>query len=201
MDFLILILLIINFGISWLNAWSVGRSWADSKAIGGWQRIVICSAAVMSAAGFTWCYLVIVSYIALFTGYLPPEYIRLTFEIGYVIIIFPVLGSGLAIWMDSVTTAWRNKSAASIGVAGWNTFAMAHNVYHASNALPGIFKHISNFAFGGNGTGQEKLVRIALALVFLALCGGVLTTWMIVRKTARKYSTALDLQTAVPESQ
>ena len=40
LEMFVLILLVLNFGISWFNAYSVGRSWADSKAIGGWPRFM-----------------------------------------------------------------------------------------------------------------------------------------------------------------
>lgn len=39
------LLVALNFGISWFNAWSVGRSWADSRAIGGSLRTLAGAAA------------------------------------------------------------------------------------------------------------------------------------------------------------
>jgi len=96
-SFWVFVLLIVNFGISWFNAYSVGRSWADSKAVGGWPRFIIWCAAVMSACGFTWCYLIVLTFMAGAAGYLSPRYMQLALEIGYVIIIFPILGSGFGI--------------------------------------------------------------------------------------------------------
>lgn len=191
MSILVVLILFLNFGISWFNAWSVGRSWADSKVIGGWPRFMVWCGAIMSASGFTWCYLIP---LALFTGamgWLPVDYVQATLELGYVIIIFPILGSGLAIWMDSVTTAWRRRSLANIGVAGWNTFAMAHNTYHAAKTLPGVFKHLGEvFKGSSSDDARAKLVMFAVLLVILALSAGVLTTRAIVMATARKYGEA-----------
>ena len=193
MNILLLALLVaLNFGISWLNAWSVGRSWADSKAIGGWTRTLAWCGGTMSACGFTWCYLVIVAMVAQATGFLPVKYAELSLELGYVVIILPVLGSGLAIWLDSVTTAWRKRDVVSIGVAGWNTFAMAHNTYEAATTLPDVFKHIGDTLSGGDDDDAEgKLVSVAVLLVVIALCSGVFTTITIVRSTARKYATGV----------
>lgn len=182
-------LLLLNFGISWFNAWSVGRSWADSKAIGGWVRFMVWCGAIMSAAGFTWCYLIILAFIAGATGLLEYQYVKAALELGYVVIILPVLGSGLAIWIDSVTTAWRRRDAVSIGVAGWNTFAQAHNTYEAVSMLPGIFESLGEVFSGGDSDDVKgKALILVLLLVVLALCGGVFTTVAIVRATARKYS-------------
>jgi hypothetical protein len=33
-------LLILNFGISWWNAWVTGRVWRETKAMGGLMRLV-----------------------------------------------------------------------------------------------------------------------------------------------------------------
>jgi hypothetical protein len=188
LELFVLILLVLNFGISWFNARSVGRSWADSKAIGGWPRFMVWSGAVMSASGFTWCYLVLLVLIATATGLLPMRYVQVALELGYVLIIFPALGSGIAIWMDSVTTAWRRRDAASVGVAGWNTFAMAHDTCEAATTLPGIFKDLGSGFSEGDDDAEGKLLYLAVLIVVLALCGGIFTTMAIVRSTARKYA-------------
>ena len=160
---LIAILFAANFGISWFNAYSVGRSWADSKAIGGWPRFLVWCGAVMSGCGFTWCYLIIFALIAMATGKLSMNYIQLMLEVGYVAIFIPIMGSGLAIWMDSVTTAWRRRNAASIGVAAWNTFAMAHNTYEAARTMPKVLQDIGKAFSKGNG--KDKLLLLVVLLV------------------------------------
>lgn len=186
---IVFVLLIVNFGISWFNAYSVGRSWADSKAIGGWQRVVVWSAAVMSACGFTWCYLIVLAFIAGALGFLPPRYMQLALEIGYVVIILPILGSGFAIWIDSVTTAWRTKSLGNVGVATWNTFAQVHNTYEAAKTLPKVLSDIGDaFKGGDSDDAKGKALMLALLLVIVALSAGALTTATIIKKTAKKYA-------------
>lgn len=189
MGFLIALIWILNFGISWFNAYSVGRSWADSKAIGGWPRFLVWCAAVMSACGFTWCYLIVVAFGASAFGYLDTYHLKMVLELGYVVIIVPILGAGLGIWIDSLTTAWRRRDLASIGVAGWNTFAQVHNTYQAASALPGIFEDLGSFfSDSDSDNAQGKVVMLVVALVVLALLGGIFTTVAIVRTTARKYA-------------
>ncbi len=188
---MIVLLLALNFGISWLNAWSVGRSWADTKAVGGWSRVVIWCAAIMSACGFTWCYLIMLALGAGALGLLEPQYVQVALEIGYLVIIGPILGSGLGIWIDSLTTAWRRRSVGSVAVAGWNTFAQVHNTYQAAKAIPEILQHLGEVfksKSGGKDAAKAKALILVVILVILAICGGVLTTTMIIRSTARKYA-------------
>lgn len=187
-EWVISILIFLNFGISWLNAYSVGRSWADSKVIGGWPRFMVWCGAVMSASGFTWCYLVVLSAIASSAGFLPTRYVQVGLELGYVATILPVLGSGIAIWMDSVTTAWRRRDAASIGVASWNTFAMAHNTSEAATTLPRVFKDLGSVFSEGDDDAEAIVLALTVLMVLLVLCSGILTTTAIIRSTARHYA-------------
>lgn len=146
----------------------------------------------MAACGFTWCYLITLTMAAMATGFLPMKYVELALDLGYAVIILPVLGPGLAIWMDSVTTAWRKRDAASVGVASWNTYAMAHNTYDAATTLPDAFKRIGDGLSGGDDDDAEgKLGLVAVFLVVIALGGGVFTTIAIVRSSARKYAIAV----------
>ncbi len=98
------------------------------------------------------------------------RFIEATFNLGYVMIIFPIIGSGLAIWAHSVVVAYRERSAASIGIAAWNTFAQAYNIYGAFRGLPDILKSLGSFLKGGDS--KTKAIQIAIASLAL----GILTT-------------------------
>jgi hypothetical protein len=187
-EMVVLILIALNFSISWFNAYSVGRSWADSKAIGGWPRFLVWCGAVMSASGFTWCYLILVSLGAGALGFLPAKSVRIALELGYVFVILLVLGSGIAIWMDSLTTAWRRRDAASVSVAGWNTFAMAHDTYEAATTLPRIFTGLASAASEPDDDAEGKVFALAFYIIILTLCSGILTTTAIIRSTAKRYA-------------
>jgi hypothetical protein len=98
-----------HFGISWLNAWSVGKTWVESKAEGGFSYAVTWCALIMSASGFTWCYTIL---LALLAGNIPyhghvllaPKYVNGAMELGYLVVILPILGSGLT-WLVIIVIA------------------------------------------------------------------------------------------------
>lgn len=185
--FMFFILFIINLVISAYNAWSVGKSWADVQAIGsGWQKIVVISAFIMSGCGFTWCYLIVFALIGNGLGYLDMETVTMVLYLGYAVIILPVLGSGAAIWIDSVTTAYRHRDLGSVGTAAWNTFAQAHNTYRAIRDLGTVLKALGQFFKGGRSKGKAQLLVIVLVVIALLL--GFITTYVIVMMSAGSYS-------------
>lgn len=195
---LLLLVLIwaVNFAISWWNAKSVGVVWVETKQIGGWQRFMSWMGAIMSASGFTWCYLVVLLFGAYYAQpffiekgkemILTPDALEAGFALGYLIIIPGVFFSGFMIWIDSLAIAWRNKSAKSIGIAGWNTFAQAHNMYSAMRGVPEAMESVTKFFFGKGKSKDSKngAGLIIILLVILAILGGIITTMSIVKKYA-----------------
>ncbi|OGY28008.1 MAG: hypothetical protein A2864_00150 [Candidatus Woykebacteria bacterium RIFCSPHIGHO2_01_FULL_39_12] len=187
--------LILNFGISWFNAWSVGRAWVESKTVGGWLRFMVWCGAIMSAAGFTWCYTLILAMIAGALGWLTEEYVEGLVYLGYLLVIFPVLGSGIAIWADSVARAWRQRNILNAGLAGWNTFAMIYNSYNAISAVPDAIAKLVEIFFKGRSSSKEiAMAFLVILLAIVALGGGIITTTMIIRATARSQSEGMALR-------
>ena len=184
---LIIAMLALNGWISWRNAVVVGRSWADSKAIGGWVRFLTWCAAIMSACGFTSVFVLIVTFFA------APELADAALKLGFALIILPVIGSGLGLWLDSVTTACRVRTVENVGTAAYNTFAIAHDTYQAASALPDILTGLGEL-FSGADDGKHKIGILAVVIVIAALCLGIFTTVAIVRRTAREYSTEVAKQ-------
>jgi hypothetical protein len=197
---LILVLVwILNFGISWLNARTRGLVWAETKVIGGWQKILTWMGAIMSASGFTWCYLIVLllggHYVEEAYFLLPNEQplldaeaIEAGFSLGYLIIIPGVLFSGLMIWINSLVEAWRRRDLPSMGIAGWNTFAQIHNTYSAMKGMPEVWDSVSDF-FGSKSSssssdGKGKAIMLILVLVVVAIISGILTTWAIINHYA-----------------
>lgn len=189
MTVFILFLFLLNFGISWYNAWAVGQVWADTQAIGGMPRFMAWCGAIMSACGFTQFFAVVLALIAGATGFLPPHYVQGVFELTYVVIILPILGSGLAIWVDSLVTAWRERSFGSVGTAAWNTYAQIHNTYSAVSLLPDVLKDLGGL-FDGDDDDAPVLMLMVLVVAF-ALFGGILTTVMIAKASARSVGNTL----------
>ena len=128
---MLVLVLGLNLVISFLNARNVGHVWAESKAVGGWIRLLAWCGAIQSAAGFTFVYAVVVGYIAVSTGYLPTAMLGVMMNLIYIMIIVPLIGSGIFITIQSWIAFARDKSLSNLGVAGWNTFAQAYNTYNA----------------------------------------------------------------------
>jgi hypothetical protein len=186
------ILFIVNFAISWWNAYAVGRTWPETQGqlTNGWPKFMAWMGAVMSACGFTWCYLIVACVIATISGKVPPKYVQAIFELGYVAIIFPVLGSGLAITVESWSHFWRRRTFGSGALATYNTAANIYNTYEAIEALPSIFSDLKGvFSSDDDDDGIKGLLTlVVIVAVTLAIFGGILTTTLIVRSTARKYA-------------
>ncbi len=191
---MVLIFLAVNFVISIFNAWSVGRTWVETKAIGGWARLMSWMGATMSAVGFTWCYLVILAFAAGPDGFhkLPEPYVNAMFSLGYLALIIPCIGSGLAITVDSWMYFWRKRSFASGAVAGYNTFADIYNIYEAAHYVPTAWDTVRDVLFpkksskssSSSSDSNDAFTRIAIGLAICAIVGGVLTTAAIVRTVA-----------------
>ena len=185
---------ILNFAISWFNARTCGMFWSEVKMIGGWQKFMGWMGAIMSASGFTWCYMVVLLFGAYYAQPsfvdegdpypIDPEALQAGFSLGYLIIIPGVLFSGLMIWIDSLVQAWRRRDLASMGIAGWNTFAQIHNTYSAMRGVPEAIGSVTEFFGGSKGGSKKDGGVIILVLIVLALAGGILTTWSIINHYA-----------------
>ena len=101
--------MILNLVISFLNARNVGKVWAESRAVGGWIRLLAWCGAIQSAVGFTFVYAIVVAYIAVSTGYLPPQLMGVMLNLIYLLIIIPLIGSGIFITIQSWINFAREK--------------------------------------------------------------------------------------------
>ncbi len=61
---------------------------------------------------------------------------------------------------------------------------MAYDTYRAASALPSAFSSLTKIRI----TKDNAITIVVLLLVIIAVCGGSLTTAMIIRTTARKHS-------------
>lgn len=197
---MMLLLFIFNFCISVYNACGTGLSWAESKAMGGFARLLAWSGAIMAACGFSWCLLLIAAWInsALPEGHqLPARYAQLFFDLGYLGIVIPLLGSGLVITIQSWSRFWRERTFTNGGVAGYNTFAQIYNTYRTIDALPSIISSIIDCFSGSSGSDDDDddeessdvkgyLIAIAVILAISCILGGILLAAVIVRYTANQ---------------
>lgn len=190
---MVFLLVAFNFGISWFNAWACGKTWTESKAVGGGMHFMNWMGAIMSACGFSWCYLLVFGFMAAQvpitneeTGVSAPlltmEQVTVFFDLGYLVIIGPILGSGLAITVNSWSYFWRRRSLGSGVTAGWNTYAQLHNMYEAIEYAPKAWGNVTDF-FSSDGDRDAKGYIIVLAIA--AVLAGVLTTATIIRYVSK----------------
>jgi hypothetical protein len=142
----------------------------------------------MSACGFTWVYLTILTMLTVAGGWLTPEWGEVMFKLGYLVVILPILGSGFGIWAHSLVRAYRRRTFGSVAVAGWNTYANMSNTWQAASHAPSFLRDVID-AFGGKGKSRSKdgaAALIVILLVILAVAGGFLTTMGIARWADRQ---------------
>jgi hypothetical protein len=179
---------VLNFGISIWNAYAVGKVWVEATHEGGWHKFMCWMGAVMSACGFSWCYLSFLALTAAYFGWLDEDQMRAALNLGYVLLVPFMLFSGYAITLDSWGNAYRNGGFLNYGAAAWNTYASIHNTYSAWKNLGGAFSSLGEFFKGrrsrnGSGDGPGPIILVIL-LVALALFGGIITTMVIIRRVA-----------------
>ncbi len=181
---LAVILWLVNLGISIWNAYAVGKAWVESKNAGGFSQLVAWAGAIMSALGFTWCYLTLLSVLGAGLGWWSSDVADGALSLGYIIIVLGVLSSGAVIMLDSWASAYRKHSFANLGVAGYNTFAEAYNAYNAVSGLPAAFHEVVASLRGGDHDRSVGPIGVIVGLVLIVLFGGVMTTWMIIEHVA-----------------
>jgi hypothetical protein len=178
---------LLNFGISIWNAYAVGKSWAEAKAAGGWPRVMCWAGAVMSASGFTWCYLILLGLGAAHFEFISQDQLLVALNLGYILLIPGILLSGLVIMLDSWARAFRQGGFLNYGVAIYNTYAQIHNTYSAITNIGTAFSSVRDY-FGGRSSSRDRddspSWLVVVLLVAVALAAGFLTTAFIVWKTA-----------------
>lgn len=186
---MIAIALILNFAVSWWNAYVCGQSWVESKFIGGFTRVLVWSAAIQSAIGFSSVYLFGIFGIGYLYHLWPPMVYQFAASFWYILVIIPVLGTGILITMQSWQAAYQARNIKSLSAATYNTLVMAHNVAQSVNGFGDALKVVGDgfsSVFGGNDqkSAQTYLVLLAIMLVVVALLAGALTTSILIKKYA-----------------
>ncbi len=185
MSGLAILVWLINAGISWWNARVVGLDWVESKHLGGWIQFMTWMGWLMSALGFTWCYVTLLALLAKIGGYIDEQTMDATISLGYLLLLPGALISGLFIWINSLILAWRKRDLPSIGIAAWNTFAQVHNTYAAIRGVGGAAKSVGSLF---RSTDPDDIKRAAIATAVLIIvttfAGGFITTEIIRRHYA-----------------
>lgn len=179
----------LNFGISWWNATVVGWLWNDRPVMGPFSKMVLYSAAANSAIGFSSVVMVALAFAA--SHFIDPEHAKLLIHwmmsLWYVVVIVPVLGTGLVLTLHSWMQFTRTRSWTDLAASSWNTFAMLHNTYDAAQSLGPALDSVGDmfgslFSSKGGSDSNAAVARLAIALVLLALVSGVLLTTLIIKR-------------------
>lgn len=192
--FFVVIQLVINFAISWWNARTVGKMWSESKAIGGFPRVLAVSGYIMAVAGFTIVYVTLlligISYAAPYFDFLEPyqtqQLLDFINSLSYFLIVMAILPTGIIIWINSLITFWRHKNLRTGGVAAWNTFATISNTISAARNMPSAINGIKK-ALSNNERGSGNIVILGIIVVLAAILGGYFTASAIVHKQDKNY--------------
>lgn len=191
---MIFLFICLNLFISTLNAWGVGRTWKETKYVGGMAHFMNWMAGIMAAVGFSWCWLVVVAFLAGPDGFnkLPMPYVQGMFSLGYLAIIIPCIGSGTALTINAWARYWRSRNFGDGAIAVWNTGADLYNVYGAVRYAPSAWEHVADMFKGGGSSSSSDddegggLAVLAVGLAVFALLAGVITTIIIVKTVASR---------------
>lgn len=178
---MLVLYLVLTLIISTFNAWSCGKGWIDAKLIGGMARLMEWCGAIMSAIGFTLVYLIVVAYAAGPDGanWLSPQRVNQMLSLGYLAILPPLLGTGLAITVQSWAHFWRRRTFGSGAIAAYNTYAQLSNMYNAYMEAPNAWKEVKNF-FSDDDDPADAGSLIAFLCFVIAVAGGIVTTAIII---------------------
>jgi hypothetical protein len=183
---LMILILVINVGISFFNAYVCGRSWEESKAVGGILWLVVWCTAIQSALGFSSVVLLFLIYLAhdYVPAYFTDVYFKGALNLWHLTIIFPIIGAGLSVTIESWVAVYRDASLLRLSNAAWNTFAQVRNTASAVEKMGGALSSAGDpFKFTSDTEDDGKDVGLAIlaALVSLALLGGSVITAAIIR--------------------
>lgn len=174
-------MMIINAGISWWNARNAGRVWLEAQSLGGWVWLLSWCAAIQAAAGFTSIAAYILILLAGSLGLLPDQGEAVASGLVYLLTVIPIIGTGLVITLSSWQIAFREKSLARMGIAAYNSLAMAYDVASAVKDIPGVWDGLQKFYKknrNNKGNGNTVVAIVVITAAALAV-GYLLTRWIM----------------------
>jgi hypothetical protein len=181
----------INVGISIWNANSVGKIWTEAKYIGGGIRVLAVCGYIMSVAGFTMVYSIIIMVVVAATngfGYFDADQaavlLQFVGDLSYILIALAVIPTGILITINSLVTFWKNKNIRTGAIGAWNTFATVSNVVSAARSMPSAFGRILE---AGRRNRDSGVIFLGIIIVALCVLGGYFTASAIVKRADRKY--------------
>ncbi|RYD41609.1 MAG: hypothetical protein EOP83_33715, partial [Verrucomicrobiaceae bacterium] len=131
--FFAIALVLWNTLVSFWNARVVGQTWAERELHGPFMFLVIWSAAIQSAIGFSMLLIIVEGLLVNLVHPMSAKFNHALMGMWYLAVIIPALGTGLIITIHSWIEMFREKSFANMANTAYNTYAMGSNIYHASS--------------------------------------------------------------------
>lgn len=181
---LLVLIMILNVGISFWNARVVGLMWPERKAHGTFMYLVILSAVVQSVFGFSMPILFGELWAATAWHLISPAFMKATVEGWYLFAILPLLGTGLIITIHSWMESYRERSFGNMATAAYNTVAQAHNMYSAVSGIGDAFKGLGDFFSSDDENASGAGIALLIAFVALSVLGGAFITYGVVQHYA-----------------
>lgn len=182
---MLLLMLVLNFAVSWVNCWSVGRSWKEARTAGGWPRLLAWCGAIQAAIGFSSVVGFFVGGFLHLAGALSPAVEKGAISLWYLLVILPLLSTGLVILVESWRIAARERSWGSMGAAAYNTAAMGSNLLGAADGINKALEAAGK-VFDGEDQDASSMVLLMCGLVACALSSGVLLAMVLIRHYATR---------------
>lgn len=110
----------------------------------------------------------------------------------FIVVGFPIVSSGLFIWLRGLQITWENRTVRNIATSGWNSYAQIHNTVSYMREAPNALAKIID-AFSGSGKSKSSSKKesnaaiAALILVVLAALSGYFTASAIMKKADKEY--------------
>lgn len=212
---ILFLLLLLNLVISFWNASSVGRYWTERHDLPGFTRFMMWCGVIMAVAGFFSVYVAVITMVMydlnafawlgyqIFKVELSPAEIDMlvqnVFDLAYLTIVFPVLGTGLAITLNSWIVAYQRRTLGSAAVGLYNTGAQIHNmvnaVRHVPQATRSLGKGLSKSFSSKNSSKGIAYLALMLFPITISLGGAIATTALVMSASDARW----DLDEVVTE--
>lgn len=188
---LLVLILLLNVGISFWNARVAGLIWPERGIHGTFVWLVVWSAVIQSAVGFSMPCVIALAWLAGEAGLLDSAGMRAVGALWYLAVILPILGTGFIITAHSWMVAYRERSLMSMGLAAYNTAATAHNTYSAVSSIGEMFGVLGDALKGSSSDSDSNksgvlVLLVIVAIVVVSLGLGILATRAVVLHYAGK---------------
>ena len=176
----------INSLISFANAYGAGAMLKQTNRLGGWPKVVNWASLVMAGSGWTWVTLTIITLIASAFQLLEPALLAAMFNVGFLFLIIPLVGSGFVLWAHSLIRFYKRRDLASGAVAGWNTFAQINNMVRIFQVLPELLESLVKVVT------HKDAIKITGPII-LSFGSGILITYGIARWAYNRHGDTLEV--------